>query len=389
MQEPNGHIEPEELRQLAYQLLDDHWLVDGYTMPNRATYPWQWLWDSCFHSIVWSELGDERALIELAQLFRFQTAQGFVPHMNYHPDPGAAREFWGRDGASTITQPPMYGHAIAELVARGMQPRDEVLESAVRGLRYLFTHRRKTAGGLIELCHPWESGCDDSARWDANLQEPWQRERWRERKHELVGAVETDDEGGAIHNDQFAVGSVGFCALVAFNALELDAAVGSTGLAEPANELIAAISSRWDDHLATWVDDGALAATSGRARTTDAYFALLVDHTEPRAQAATAQLIDPAAYGGACGPAGSHRDEPTYDPVTYWRGPAWPQMSYLLWVALRRGPDGAAAASVGAGLRNGSLRSGFAEFWHPDSGLGCGAIPQSWATLSVMVDAAG
>lgn len=388
MQEANERMDAGELRRRAHNLLDEHWLRQGYTMPNRATYPWQWLWDSCFHSIVWSELGDERALTELAQLFRFQTAQGFVPHMNYHPDPSAAREFWGRDGASTITQPPMYGHAIAELATRGMQPAEETVESAVRGLTYLFEHRRRTPDGLIELCHPWESGCDDSARWDANLDEPWQRERWRERKHALVAQVSTDAEGGATHNDDFAVGSVGFCALVAFNALELDAAVGSTGLVEPAKELVEAISGRWSDELTTWVDGGALADSSGRVRTTDAYFALLVDDKPLRAEAAAAQLIDPLAYGGDCGPAGCHRDESTFDPVTYWRGPAWPQMSYLLWVALRRMANLAAASVVGAGLRSGSIRSGFAEFWHPGTGQGCGAIPQSWATLAVMVDAA-
>ena len=131
----------------ARELLEEHWLSVGYTMPNRATYPWQWLWDSCFHSIVWAELGDERALIELSRLFEFQTERGFVPHMSYHPEPHAATEFWGRSGASTITQPPMYGHAIAELIAREMTPEDHVLEAAVRGFEFLFRDRRRSDGG--------------------------------------------------------------------------------------------------------------------------------------------------------------------------------------------------------------------------------------------------
>lgn len=379
-----GEDDPNGLRKRSYQLLDDHWLPEGYTMPNRATYPWQWLWDSCFHAIVWADLGDERALTELTQLFRFQTPRGFVPHMNYHPDPGAAEEFWGRTGASTITQPPMYGHALRELAARGMHASDQVLDAAVRGMEFLFRDRRRTTGGLIELCHPWESGCDDSARWDGCLDGQWERERWRTKKHELVSSVSTDAEGGATHADEFAVGSVGFNALVAFNARELDAVVGSTGLAPLADEVAEAVSDRWDDGLRTWIDDGQLADSSGRVRTTDAHFALLVESNARQAAAAAADLVDNTAFGGRCGPAGTHRDEPSFDPITYWRGPAWPQMSYLLWVALERQGFAAEAAAVASSLRAGAHESGFAEFWHPDTGEGAGAIPQSWATLAVI-----
>ena len=37
----------------------------GFCVPNPTTYPWQWLWDSCFHAVVWAHLGDERAVVEL------------------------------------------------------------------------------------------------------------------------------------------------------------------------------------------------------------------------------------------------------------------------------------------------------------------------------------
>ena len=36
---------------------------DGWTCPSADLYPHQWLWDSCFHAIVWAELGDERAVL--------------------------------------------------------------------------------------------------------------------------------------------------------------------------------------------------------------------------------------------------------------------------------------------------------------------------------------
>lgn len=375
------------MRARVRRLLESHWHAAGYTMPNRRTYPWQWLWDSCFHSIIWAELGDERALIELDRLFGYQTRGGFVPHMSYHSDPNASVAFWGRAGASTITQPPMYGHTIAELSRRKMVPADDLLDRAERGISYLLRRRRRSAAGLIELCHPWESGCDDSARWDGALVGAWQAERWRRHKHDLLGGITVDDEGGAVANDRFAVASIGFNALVAFNALELDSVVDSPPLRTAAIELGQSIASRWDDALRTWTDDGAFSQTSGRVRTADAHFALLVDDEPSHAHAAAVDLVDPAAFGGRFGPGGVHRDEPSRDPLTYWRGPAWPQMSYLLWVALKRRNRPVEAASVAASTTRGAVESGFAEYWHPDTGQGAGAIPQSWTALVAVIDA--
>ena len=38
--------------------MERHWRADGHTVPNADVYPWQWLWDSCFHALIWQELGD-------------------------------------------------------------------------------------------------------------------------------------------------------------------------------------------------------------------------------------------------------------------------------------------------------------------------------------------
>ena len=50
----------------ARRVLEAHWRDPGFTCPNASTYRWLWLWDSCFHSVVWAELGEaERAVREL------------------------------------------------------------------------------------------------------------------------------------------------------------------------------------------------------------------------------------------------------------------------------------------------------------------------------------
>ena len=373
------------LEAAARRILDAAWRDDGagggHCVPNPTAYPWQWLWDSCFHAVVWAHLGDPRAVAELTSVLTDQDADGFVPHLRYGIGPNPHADLWGRPGTSSITQPPMYGHATRVLVDHGVTVGAEVLQRARRGLRFLLHERRRSPAGLVELCHPWESGCDDSPRWDDTLDGQWTRGRWFERKGALVAAIERAPGGAALHNPEFAVGSTGFSALVAWNARELALVIGDAPLRADADALVAAVDARWDDSLSTWVDDGPTAAGSGRVRTLDALLPLLVC---PRGEAFD-QLVDPSAFGAAYGPTGVHRAEPTFRASTYWRGPAWPQLTYLLWLAATssRRPD--VARSLSRAMMSGAVSSGFSEYWMPDSGGALGAAPQSWTTLACVV----
>jgi hypothetical protein len=379
-----------DLGETTRSVFEGHWRPEGYTCPNADRYPWQWLWDSAFHAIVWAELGDDRAPVELATVLSGQDPEsGFVPHVGYQREPTFLAEFWGRTGWSSITQPPMYGHAVAELMARGVPVSDATVDRAVAGVRFLTRWRRRSPGGLVELVHPWESGADDSLRWDDLVGGPEIGIEARfQRKGAWLAAVSRGASGAPLANDSFAVGAASMTALVAFNAAELAAVTGDDGLAQDAAELSGALSARWDPDLATWVDDGPTELGSGRARSLEALTGALVDPDQAHVERALDQLVDPAAYRARFGPTGVHRAEPSYSPDTYWRGPAWPQLTYLLWVAANRRGRPDVAAVLGRGLVDGALASGFAEYWHPDTGAGAGAVPQSWTGLAYVVDQA-
>lgn len=375
----------ETLEAAARRILQAAWRDEapgrGFCVPNPSTYPWQWLWDSCFHAVVWGHLGDERGLVEVRTALADMDADGFVPHVRYASGPTPHRGFWGRPATSSITQPPMFGHALAELHRLGFQPDDALLERAAAALRFLLRRRRRSPGGLVELCHPWESGCDDSPRWDGVLPGPWSVEGWRAHKGVLLSTIDRSPSGAPVANRAFAVGSVAFSALVAWNALELAEVVDLGDLRADARELVDAIDARWDDELRTWIDDGPTATSSGRVRTLEALLPLLVIDRP----AARTQLVDATALGAPYGPAGVHRAEPTRMAGSYWRGPAWPQLSYLSWRAVKWAGDGLTLASLQNSLVSGARRSGFAEYWDADSSAGLGAVPQSWSTLAVVV----
>jgi hypothetical protein len=361
--------------------LEAAWHPAGFTAPSPVRYKWQWLWDSCFHAIVWAELGDDRGVVEIRRLLGFRDADGFVPHVIYAPQDDPHEAFWGRPATSSITQPPMFGHALAELVRRGVDVDEQLLAGATEALRFLLEVRPRHESGLVRLCHPWESGADDSPRWDHWYGVPWDAATVFRVKGELLDAVERSPGGAPVGNPGFDAAPASFSALVAFNAHELAGLTGDAGLRRHADELIEALDHYWDASALTWTDAGAAGGGSGRIRTLDALLGGLVSSDRMKVDAVLGQLVDDTAFGGPCGPTGVHRSEPAFDPRSYWRGSAWPQLAYLGWVAARRAGRDDVAASVAAAALEGAGRSGLAEHWDPDDGTALGAVPQSWTGL--------
>jgi hypothetical protein len=329
--------------------MEAHWRDEGFTVPHAMTYPFRWLWDSCFHSVIWLALGDgERALTELATTLSVQEPDGFVPHLHYAADPGHHAGFWGRPLLSTISQPPVAGHAVATLERAGVDVPGDVRARAERAVSWWWRERRH-ASGLVAVRHPWETGCDDSARFDHwGAADP---RRW----YDVKGALVADGGTG------FDCAPVGLAAMVAWDAAEL-------GLNPPPG-LLEAIAERWDPELRTWVDAGDAAATSGRTRTLDGLLPLLVDGDAD---------VPVDEYLAPFGVRGVHPAESAYEPDRYWRGGCWPQLAYLLW---RAGVEAVAAPTV-----VGAVTSGLAEWWHPETGEPGGAKPQSWTGLALVLD---
>ena len=130
---------------------------------------------------------------------------------------------------------------------------------------------------------------------------------------------------------------------------------------------------------------------SHRIPISDGAMPLLVSADEDHARRALATLSDPRLFGGTpYGPTNVAQNHPSYDPSAYWRGAAWPNMSYLLWLAARRWDSTPSAEQIADQIaRNtiaGAEASGWAEYWNPHTGEGLGAAPQSWTALAATMD---
>ncbi len=366
-------------------VLDAHWLPgSGYTRPNPARYPERWLWDSCFHALIWRALGDDRrALQEMRSVFRGQHASGFVPHVSYG---GCASEnqarMWSWNGTdySCITQPPMYGHVLRVLCDAGLAV-DELIDSAIRALRWLVQKRGRTGSRLLAIVHPSESGAGTSPRFDFWNATPRDEASWTGVKAALLRSVAVDTDGAGIGSSEFEVLSASFNALVAFNIAELVAVRPDAQLERAGREIEEELDDSWEPGLGTWRDTSVSREAKASVRTADALLVTLVSRNEAAVHSAFAALTCAEEFGAPFGVPSVSRSEASFDPLGYWRGSSWPPVNYLLWLAASRRRDQRLAELLRHRSEAGAERSRLSEYFDPLSGDGLGASPQTWGCL--------
>lgn len=397
----------------AVRVLVANW--DGsYTVPSRTLYPHQWSWDSAFIAIGNAQWSPRRARSELLTLFGAQWRDGRVPHIVFNPAvpegayfPGP--EFWqvsAPSGARTsgIVQPPV--HALAAWRVHLADPDTAFLRRIYPRLvaqqEYLRTARRSPEG-LISIVHPWESGMDNSPAWDAPLgavePEPSAFVR-RDTTYVSVDERPTDRDYARYTTLARAYRDTGYRRSDAFRVEDplFNTAYGVAEVAlariaravghdpEPHLREAAAHTSAMAEHL---YDDGLFHArdmlTGCLVRSNSAAgLTPLMLPGLPREL--VNELIGTGLdrFGLKDGILPSFAPAaPEFDPVRYWRGPAWINLTWLIWRGLRRRrPD--LAAPLAEGMVRAVAESGFREYFDPFTLEGHGCHDFSWSAALVL-----
>ncbi len=163
--------------------------VDGKSyervIPSRDYYVHQWLWDSAGIAMGLVHLDEEAAFNELVSLVAGQWNNGLIPHIIYNPDEVRyypPSDQWQttsftRHGIKTsgITDPPLLAIAAKYLCQFSSDEQKKqafiktILPSLMAYHNHLKLYRDPEECGLLTIVHPWESGTDDSPRWDSVL----------------------------------------------------------------------------------------------------------------------------------------------------------------------------------------------------------------------------
>jgi hypothetical protein len=421
--------------------------MGGWTRAAPGLYPHQWSWDSAFIAIGLAHLDVRRAARELETLFTHQWATGKVPHIVFNPEappesyfPGP--EHWASAAASPdappappyttscLCQPPT--HAIAaqriwEAASEGRAQQEataflrDIYPRLLAWHRYLLTYRDPEESGLVTIFHPWESGTDNSPRWDAALEavemgevaphprydlehveDPSQRptDADYDRYLWLVKLVKRAacDEATIYRSHPFLVKDVLFSAiLVAANEALLEISRLVEASYEDA-ELISSwisrgrrgLQSRWDPGLRLCLDYDLRAARPLRSRTVAGFAPLVAGGLRPQRLASLLETLRSPSFLGSPGlrqplPPSTSPKDGGFNPRSYWRGPVWPVIDWLLWWALARAKEHQLAERVRESSLEQIAEGGFAEYFEPFTGEPLGSKEQSW-TAAVVVD---
>jgi len=170
----------------AKKILEKNW-TGSFTKPSPKLYPHQWNWDSGFIAIGYSNYNIKRAEKELLTLFEGQWKNGMLPHIIFNKKAKGyfpSSDYWNigiSDDApknrltSGITQPPMQAIATYEIYKKSKNKKDTtkflkiIYPKLLKFHNYLHTERDPENSGLATILHPWESGFDNSPRWDDAL----------------------------------------------------------------------------------------------------------------------------------------------------------------------------------------------------------------------------
>jgi glycogen debranching enzyme len=260
-----------------------------------------------------------------------------------------------------------------------------MLEQAVNALDALW--RLRLRDGLLVIVHPWEAGTDDSPRWDSWVgSTTWRRRVWTKSDRALLDSTVFSADGVAIDNPAFVVAPASFNAIAADAAVTLGDLLDDESWRIRGRDLAKTLDERaWDDRENLWADvvfTGPPSADSVRIPTSDAVLPALCTPNQSNAEKALQQLVSPERFGAAFGPRFVPAGSGLYQPDEYWRGPAWPQLNYLLVLAARRSGLTEVAEALSLQTKRAVLQAGFAEYWNPESGQGRGAKPQTWAAVA-------
>jgi glycogen debranching enzyme len=364
-----------------------------YTRPAPHVYEQQWLWDSCFHAMVYRWFDVDYAKDELLSLVAKQVQTGadagMIPHMNYWA--GGAKELWGIDDRSIITQPPLIATAALRV---HQQAQDlawlEKLYPALVVYQQWFDRRRDPDNDhLVSLIHAWEAGSDFSPRWDApmGLNDPSLEESRAARKAYVGHLI-------AFECDVLALSQAGYFAVEAldFNAIRAAELEALAGIAQLLGKTEA---QQWQEKARN-----VQAAIQARMILPDGMFDLAGEAEVPIVQESVAPFI--LLFGGCVSEELAGRlvetlqserfwtkypvpnipvNHPQFAPNVYWRGNVWMSVNWLIYTGLRRyGYHADASALLERSLAL-VEEHGFHEYFNPLDGTGLGPAQQSWTSL--------
>jgi len=265
--------------------------------PARNVYATQFLWDSCFASVGVAQFNQKLAEGYLLNICENQEPDGKMPQF--------VCATWNRPGES---QPPLLGWAAWQLYE---QFGDKTLVSAMCGplgrmVDWWFKNRDEDKNGVVEYNDPLESGWDNSPRFDKGRIEAVELNAYLNREMRILAKM-ASVLGKPEDSKKWELRAAEHAARVTAALFDTESGV----------------------YYARLVEQGSLHKILTPASFTPLWAGLPIPEETAKSMIER-YLLDPNRFFGQYPFPSVAYDEPTYKPDSWWRGPVWMNIAWIM-----------------------------------------------------------
>lgn len=385
-----------------------------YHLPSLGSYGQQFGWDSGWNSIGASNIKPEQAFRELQTVYKLQLESGRISHeikikkggnsfSRMMLSPLIAATF-DKDNKSHFIDPPSYLCAAEILYSRTKDKRVfDFLPSMEACVTYLLEKRDLFGDGLVSVVHPWETGCDNAPYFDEPMNIIIKKPLWKAKY--LFQYIKVIRELKKINwnldlvreKNLFAMEDVGVNGLTAAGMISISNLYQEAGNSEKSEEYFSKaekLVSAIEKHL--WVESKGFFYPKlcgnnpeNLLRSTAIGISPLLTGLVEKEKAVSVlenYINSEKHFNSPWGVAFNSRSELeegiTFDSDFLWRGPCiWININWIAAKCAEMYDRLDIAKEITKKTVNLLNKSGFREFYHPETGIGGGAKKFTWGTV--------
>lgn len=383
-----------------------------YIAPANQEYLYQWLWDTAFHAIVLSNFDPDWAKREIRNFLLAQGEDGFLPHIIFWGD-RRILPHWAyiesnislQPKTSAITQPPVFPLAVESIYQKDKDMRflKETLPKLAKNHRWLLANRDNDGDFLISIISPNESGMDELPVFQivvGIISQDTTRLRYAYRKADFLNHRYKFNSKLILQKDYFNVEELLFNTVFVESSralsrlfLEIGELFESAFFEDVANKCEKALLVKcWDDTDKIFYSIYSKEEKKARVRTIASLMPLFLDglQGEQLKNLVEKHLLNPLEFWLPFPVPSVAKNEIYYEPSEtplnkmmklLWRGPTWINTNWFVVQGLRKHGYDQIAEEIVKRMVETVEKSGFREYYNPETGEGYRRKNFGWSTL--------
>ena len=397
-----------------------------FTVPSNNLYPHQWSWDSGWIVYGYCALNEiKKAEDEMLSLLEGQWNNGLIPSIVFHntksKDYFPGYEYWDLENKAKsktskfnttgIVQPPIHSHACLKIFEKSnnIDYLMKIEDKLFRWHKYLYDERDIKNDGLVFIRHPWESGMDNSPIWDESLNSinitDYKYSKKRIDKHKVNDDERPSDltyerymylvdlfkkynydESEISKNTNFLMQDVLFNVLLLLSNYALEKIYSILDYPEKKKIVqywIKRTSYSLNKKLFSsdfYYSYDLIRNKLVKIKTITGLTPIILNYNVEHIKHNLTKVFLNEHYKISC----LDRNETIFDPINYWRGPMWINLSWLIYNGLHNNKYHDLAGNIKAKCIEQINKLGFYEYFNSNIDQGCGDNYFSW-TASIYI----